>query len=126
MFGDGQRRTSSAVSAEVGDVGEGVAGEADPDGFGDAVDLDERDAGEPVRDPVAAGAAVPGAVAEHQADVFGFGHPESDPDRQQVALREDVFAGVLDGADDEDAGGAGPGTAAGRGPLRSAASRSGR
>ncbi len=56
--------TCGGWSAELGDVGEGVAGEPDPDGFGDAVDLDvarRRAAG--VGDPVAAGAAVPGAVA---------------------------------------------------------------
>ena len=48
--------------ADVVEVGVGVVGEADSDGFGDAVDLDVPDAGQ------------------------GVG--------EQVALREDVFAGL--------------------------------
>ena len=53
--------------------------------------------------------------------MFGFGHPEPDPDREQVALREDVLAGVLHGADHDDAGGAALGQQQRRGRSRSAA-----
>ena len=84
------------------------------------------DAGEPVRDAVAAGAPVPGAWPEDEGDVFGFGHPEPDPDRQQVALREDVLAGVLDGADHEDAGGAALGQQQAEGRFDPPLRRSGR
>jgi hypothetical protein len=54
----------------VGDVGE-----ADPDGFGDAVDLDEADAGLAVRDLIAACTEIAGSRSEDQADLFGFGEP---------------------------------------------------
>ena len=88
-----------SVSAEGGEVVVGVVGEADPDGFGDAVDLDVADAGEGVGDHVARRAAQPGGPAEGEVDVLGLVQPEPDPDGEQVPLRQHVLARVLDRPD---------------------------
>ena len=84
----------------------GDEGEADPDRFGQAVDLDEADPGQAVWDLVAAGAAVPRARAEDQPYLVGFGEPQRNPDREQVTGRQGLLARILDGADDRNADGA--------------------
>jgi hypothetical protein len=71
----------------------GEVGEADPDGFGDSVEFDEGDSGQAGRDLIAPGAAVSGAGGEDEADLVGFGEPERDSDRDQVARGQDFFAG---------------------------------
>ena len=49
--------------------------ESDPYGFGGAVDVDEPDTGQAVRDQVSLRAAVSGAGAEDEPDVVGLGQP---------------------------------------------------
>ena len=62
------------------------ASEADPDGFGDAVDCDVADARQGVGDQVTRCAAVPRAGAEENVDIVGLVHPHPDPDGQQATV----------------------------------------
>ena len=90
------RSRRSPAGGEHPDVVIGDPGEADPDRFGHAVDLDEADSGQAVRDLITAGAAVPGSGAEDQTDLVGLSQPQRDPDREQVPGRQGLLAGVLD------------------------------
>src|SRR5207244_1803763 len=82
----GWRLGSLGGCCQLSDLVVGDVGEADPDGFGDAVDVNEGDAGEAVRDQVGLGAAVSGAWAEGEPNVVGFGEPQGSADGEQVAV----------------------------------------
>ena len=84
-------------------MGVGDVGEADPDGFGDAVEGDVADPGECFGDVVAAGAAFAGTITEDHVDLLGFGHAQGDAGGEQVPGRQHVFAWVLQCGDDEHA-----------------------